>query len=531
MALAEGEVGEPATGVGPSRFRAFVSYSHADVAIARKLQRQLEAYRVPRRLADQVTPLGPARDRFGPVFRDQADLSASADLSAAVREAIAGARTLIVVCTPEAVRSQWVAREIALFRELHPGRPVLAALFEGEPAEAFPAALSTAGAEPLAADFRRSGDGPRLALLKVVAGALEVPLDELIQRDAQRRQRRVTAVTVAALALALVFATMTVIAIQARREAERQRADAEGLVEYMLTDLRERLKAVGRIDVMSDVNRRAMRYYARQGSPASLPDESLERRARVIGAMGEDAELGGNLELAQSRYEALHGTTAALLVKDPDDPARTLAHARSENRLALLALTRDRSDEALARFERTKALLGKIAAWGRNRPEWLRLSAFGHGNACATRLKRGERGKIVLADCERAVADAERLAALRPDDGEASYDLVFHYLWLAEAQLDAGQRGEARQTQTRYLALMRRMIARDSDNMLWREQEMELYVRHAQLLRAAGDEYAAQSFLKEAQAVNARLIARDPANALWSRYAKTIAGMMREGEG
>ncbi|PHQ62675.1 MAG: hypothetical protein COC10_10280, partial [Sphingobium sp.] len=37
--------------------------------------------------------------------------------------------------------SRWVEAEIALFRELHPDRPVIAALVEGEPADSFPAAL------------------------------------------------------------------------------------------------------------------------------------------------------------------------------------------------------------------------------------------------------------------------------------------------------------------------------------------------------------------------------------------------------
>ncbi len=103
-------------------FRAFVSYCHADAPFAAWLQRKLEGYRLPRRLADKVEPLaGQAQGRIGPVFRDREDLSAATDLSAAVREGIAASSALVVVASPDAVKSQWVAREIALFRELHPG--------------------------------------------------------------------------------------------------------------------------------------------------------------------------------------------------------------------------------------------------------------------------------------------------------------------------------------------------------------------------------------------------------------------------
>ena len=108
------------------RFRAFVSYAHVDAAHARWLQTRLENYRLPSRIAGAMSSVD-REDRWtgrvGPVFRDREDLSASSDLSQAVREALADSRTLVVVCTPATPGSQWVAREIELFRELHPDGP------------------------------------------------------------------------------------------------------------------------------------------------------------------------------------------------------------------------------------------------------------------------------------------------------------------------------------------------------------------------------------------------------------------------
>ncbi|HEX8443456.1 MAG TPA: toll/interleukin-1 receptor domain-containing protein [Allosphingosinicella sp.] len=528
MQLRRAEKEEIKGAAAPIRFRAFVSYSHADAGFASKLQKQLETYRIPDRLRSRVAPLSGAEGRVGPVFRDRDDFPASADLSQAVRQAIAQSQALLVLCSPGAARSCWVAREIELFRQLHPDGPILAAIIAGDPDEAIPAPLRANGVEPLAADFRPIGDGYRLAFLKMVAGILGVPLDELIQRDAQRRQRRVMGITVAALAAMLVLATMTLFAISARREAERQRAEAEGLVEYMLTDLRQRLKAVGSLDVMTDVNRRAMTYYEEQGAPDALPDDSLERRARVIGAMGEDAENGGHLDLAQSRYAALHRTTEALLAKRKNDPTRIFAHAQSENRLALLALTRERSQEATARFARTQRLLESIASWGHSRPDWLRLVGYAYGNMCATMVKNGGGGARVLSNCERAVQASERLLARRPDDASLLYDLIFHCLWLAEAQLSSGERAQSRRMQGRYLHLSQALVQRDPGNMLWLEQQMEVYVRHADLLWRQGEHDLAGQFLADARRINDRLIARDPSNAFWSAYKERISRELRE---
>ncbi|WP_373490578.1 TIR domain-containing protein, partial [Parasphingorhabdus sp.] len=307
------------------RFRAFVSYSHADAAIAQKLHRKIETYRLPRRLrADRITDAGDGR--LGRIFRDREDLPAAEDLSQSVKQALAESQVLIVICSPDARASIWVAREIELFRSLHPGRPVLAALVRGEPEEAFPALL-LAGSEPLAADLRKQGDGWRLGFLKIIAGIADVPLDALVQRDAARRIRRVMAVTGGALVALVAMIGMTIFAIQSRDEAQRQQAEAEGLVEYMLTDLRAGLKGVGRLDVMTDVNERAMDYYEGQGDLSDMPAESLERRARIFHAWGEDDEKRGDMDEALEKFTKAHRVTETLLNRDPDNPDRIFAHA------------------------------------------------------------------------------------------------------------------------------------------------------------------------------------------------------------
>lgn len=90
--------------------------------------------------------------------------------------------------------NRWVGQELALFRKLHPDRPILAALIGGEPSEALPEALLTnhgASIEPLAADFQKGLDGKRLGLLKTVAGLTTQSLDRLVQSAAQIRQPHV----------------------------------------------------------------------------------------------------------------------------------------------------------------------------------------------------------------------------------------------------------------------------------------------------------------------------------------------------
>lgn len=228
-----------------ARYRAFISYSHVDLRAVTRLHRRLEAFRLPRHLGNNAEPLNP-------IFRDMDELPAADSLSAAVDAALTDSAALLVCCSPAAAESRWVNLEITRFRALHPDRPVLAAIMAGTAETALPPALTADGHEPLAADLTGNREAQRLGFLKLVAGLAGLPLDELVQRDAQARLRRVTYITAGALVAMIIMGVLTFTAIAARAEAERQRSEAEGLVEFMLTDLREKLRGVGRLDVMAD---------------------------------------------------------------------------------------------------------------------------------------------------------------------------------------------------------------------------------------------------------------------------------------
>lgn len=430
------------SGDASARYRAFISYSHADASFGRRLHRQLEGYSVPGRLVGRATARGPVPRRLAPIFRDREELPAAHDLSAEVRSALAQSGALVVVCSPRAAASPWVGREVALFRELHPDRPVLCALVEGEPADAFPEILRAGGAEPLAADFRDGRDGPRLGLLKLVAGIVGVGLDELIQRDAQRRLRGVMAVTAAALAAMVAMGVLTLFALNARAEAERERARAEGLVEFMITDLREKLRGVGRLDVMSTVNQRALGYYQDQDL-RQLSADSLERRAEILHAMGEDDEARGDLAKALAQFREARRTTAALLAAEPDNPDRIYAHAQSEYWVAFIDWREGRLAEAKAGFRRYADLAGRLLRINAANPDWLMEAGYADSNLGTLALR--DEGDAAAAEAAFTRSLARFQAAERAKPGTAEADIADAHAWIADSLRAQGRFEHARE--------------------------------------------------------------------------------------
>jgi TolB-like protein len=215
------------------RYWAFISYSHKDRSQADWLHQALERFRIPKRLVGRRTAHCVVPRRLTPVFLDRHALGASPDLDAQISQALRDSHVLVVVCSPAAAGSARVNREIQLFRDTHGSAKILAALVAGRPnasdrggdesSECLPPLLrsnvmrpqdSEGAAEPElrtdphAADFRPDRGDRRNAILKLVAGMLALPLDEL--RSARRRE---TALQCAKLVLPV--ATATVLALWA----------------------------------------------------------------------------------------------------------------------------------------------------------------------------------------------------------------------------------------------------------------------------------------------------------------------------
>jgi len=208
------------------RYWAFISYSSHDEALARKLHRALEHYRIPRGLVGRPAGDGaPLPRRLFPIFRDRDELPLSADLGDAIEGALRSSRHLIVLCSPRAATSRWVNEEVRYFKSIGREGRILAIIVSGRPnaedhglpatEECFPPALryvvdgqgelTDERSEPVGGDLHR--DGWKVCVLKAVAGITGIGLTALTQRDkARHRTRRLVYAATGLVVLAGLFA-------------------------------------------------------------------------------------------------------------------------------------------------------------------------------------------------------------------------------------------------------------------------------------------------------------------------------------
>lgn len=242
-------------------------------------------------------------------------------------------------------------------------------------------------------------------------------------------------VAVAAGSLGLLTLSASVgVALLKGQEAQEQRVQAEGLIEFMLGDLRKKLEPVGRLDVLDAVGEKALGYYAQQ-QLAKTDADALGRRARALHLMGEIAEKRGRKSVALAHFNEAAKSTAELLARAPADPQRLFDHGQSVYWVGLAARQQGDTAEAMRQFERYLALSEQLVKLEPNKLEWRIELGYAHNNL-GVMLLEGGMAALALPPLEKA-----RTIWLQvlPKSPSLRGDLSTTLGWLAKAQEDLGQ--------------------------------------------------------------------------------------------
>ncbi len=510
-----------------TRYVAFLSYSHRNKAETEWLHKALERYHIPKKLVGKETGKGKVPARLIPIFRDRDELSASADLGNELRGALERSEHLIVIASPASARSTYVQEEIRYFKSLHGEQRVFALIVGGEPyasgmpgreeEEAFPVSLrfkldsegqlSDVPAEPIAADIRPGKDGRRLALMKLIAGITGLRLDDLVQREAQRRARRLTVIASGAsmgmlltTGLAVYANQQRIVAVEQRQIAERETAAARAATDYLigtfeLTDpATENPRTVSLVTILERGAERARIELKNQP----------EIEARLVTAVGRAYN---NLGLLDEAELALARALPAIKRAGPDGAPALVALANTH-------LKKGEFDKALKVLGGADSLLGPDPTLNLSQRAELMLArgniSYSGGDAEAalasynqalgfinadpganprTRAKILEqRGKSLMDlgnydEAEIALQEANRL--YRRFDGEEHFSTGLNYYSLALLAYNAGKNDLAQERIGKSLRIMSRVL--DKTNPIRADVlslQGSIYIAQGELARA-----------------------------------------------
>ena len=502
-----------------NRYKAFISYSHSDESWARWLHRKLEHYRLPRSVRNAAQSGG---GDLRPIFRDREELASSGSLSAAILDALQRSDALIAICSPAAARSKWVNQEILEFCRLHGAERVFCCIVEGDPPEVFPEAIAVLG-EPLAADFKKTGDGRRDGLTKLVAGLLGLELDELRQREAQTRRRRQALVTGAS-ALGMVITSGLAAwawlaqqqAVEARQESESRRAQAEGLLGFMVGDLRSSLEPLGRLDLLDIVADKAMEYF-RQPDIGEVSDRELTARARILTQIGQIKSDRYQYEEALAAFTEANAQSRQLSLRHPSDTAILFERSQSEYWVGYINWRIGNLNDAARWLSVYRDSALELTRLEPDRDDWIAELAYANHNLGVLALEQGDPHAAFEVFQAEAAAFGDLLNR-SPDDvdlREAHADAIS---WLGTASSQRGDLAAALDYQAQSRVARETLASEHAENLhlqLWKAvaRANEASV-HAMLGRIAD----ADTLYALAQETVQNLLDTDPGNQQWRRF-------------
>jgi serine/threonine-protein kinase len=223
------------------------------------------------------------------------------------------------------------------------------------------------------------------------------------------------------------------VALWEAREAQRQQEQAEGLIEFMLGDLRKKLQPVGRLDVLGSVGERALSYYAAQ-QPGRLDAASLGRRARALHLIGEIADQRGDLTEAARVFERAAESTAALMARQPRDAQRIFDHAQSEFWVGFVAWRRGKFPQAEVSFRSYLTLAHRLTALDPGKAEWQAEVAYATHNLGVMQRTLADPGAALQSfQAARNVWEISKI----PHDTRV-LELATAWGWIGDALRDLG---------------------------------------------------------------------------------------------
>ncbi|MCG8457183.1 MAG: protein kinase, partial [Holophagales bacterium] len=368
-----------------------------------------------------------------------------------------------------------------------------------------------ASARELADELRRFLDGQPV---EAVTSTAVYRLSKYLVRY----RRRIAAGGALALLLLLTSVTAGVAGLQARsanQRAETRRVQAEDLITFMLGDLRQRLAAVGRLDVLDAVGRQAMEYFSAVPH-GELSTAELARRSRALYQIGEVRLDRGQLEEALAPLGESLALSRELCHRSPEDGELLFELGQSEFWVGYAAWKTRRLEEARRHFEAYLRISERLVAIEPENPDFRLELAYAHSNLGSLAEEEGNLNRA-RERFERVLGLVEALLEEAPEDPGLRFEFAAIHNQLGTVERRQGHLREALEHFRRDHEIRQQLAAEEPENRLHQELLGTSHDYLADLHRLLGSPELETRHLESANGIFRRLISLDPTNAEW-RY-------------
>ena len=394
----------------------------------------------------------------------------------------------------------------------------------------------------------------------------------IVARGVRRRRLIVAGVMAALTTVAGAAVWEWRAAVQSESRAVSARSSAEGILNYLLNQLSDKLKPIGHLDIVEDVQKQVETYYKNLGFSQEDPN-ALNNWATLLRSEGDRLQAQGDLNGAKSKFQQSLEAAEKVVKQAPTDTTwqRNLsvihgrlglveylqgdltgakAHSRPALQIALKLATRDPSNglwqhDLVASYNRLGTVLlaqgdlsGANSQFQSSLEIALKLANQDPGNSLWQRdlgIVYDKLGDLLKAQgdlngaktqFQRGLQITQELAKQDPGNSDAQRDLMFPYNRLGTVFEALRDLNAARANYQGGLEVIQKLVKQDPDNSEWQADLAVSYCNVGEVLRKEADLPGAKVQYLNALEIVERLVKQDPSNGYLQQYLLQIYGKL-----
>ncbi|MRV74748.1 transcriptional regulator [Duganella sp. FT92W] len=327
--------------------------------------------------------------------------------------------------------------------------------------------------------------------------------------------------------LAVLASVLGFTALRSQKTADLRRSEAENLMTYMLGDFVEKLRPLGKLDLLDNISARALPYLS-DNNALDTSHIGLLQRAKSLQIIAEVKRSQGHMEEAITALAA--GRNILQRMDKPDIKDRDLVKNLGANAFWLGQTYLDRSDfdKAEQYFLDYKKYSDRFSKLEPDDVEgWIEQS-YAYTNLGSIALKRGD---LHSASSSFFAASELKLRAFskHPNNLKYSADLANSHSFLASTKVKLGELREGMTLFQQEEKILRQLLAKTEDAKITYRLAGSIS-RQAELLSALGKPLESHARLIEAEHLLKNLVLLDPSNRYWQLYMYSLQLKIFESE-
>lgn len=366
-----------------------------------------------------------------------------------------------------------------------------------------------------------------LAPGKPLQEALQLKHNPLFQLDAAelafidastnkaRQKRWLRHGTIATLCLLTVMAlTMSIKSYNAEQQAQQKRLAAENLLGFMVGEFADKLRSIGRMDLLDGISNKALEYFTDFNNSSTLQStEAMLQHGQTLTAMGEVAYSRGKIDEASAALNAGRSQLEAVLELQPTNLELLKTLGANAFWLGQIQYGASNWQGTQPEFERYYHYSEQMYELAPDNLDAIMELSYATNSLGSLAIKQ-QQFAVARENFEESLKLKLLAQAKQPDNNQLLTDIADTRSWLASATLSEGNLLSAISI---HKALQHDLVLAEVKEPYLLDVLSSSYQILADFLSYQGNVENAHTFYLEGYKALAKAIEQDPENSRWQR--------------